>query len=153
MNRRHLLMTIPAIALAACSTTEAQVAQQVITDATTITNALLNVLPNVQGVPASTVTIVTADAQQAEALAATLSTTMTQVEGQAAVAQIQGYANDVIAAVKPYLAPGSQAANIVADIQLALPILLAAAQMVTTAAASPASAAAMGRLAALPKRG
>ena len=153
MNRRHLLMTIPAIVVAACSTTQAQVAQQVITDATTITNALLNILPNVQGVPASTVTIVTADAQQAEALAATLSTTMTQMEGQAVVSQIQGYANDVIAAVKPYLVPGSQAANIVADIQLALPILLAAAQMVTTAAASPASAAAMGRLRALPKRG
>ena len=158
MNRRQLLSTVPFLALAACAgqQTATQVAQTAITDAGLVANALVSVLPNLQGVPPDVSSLVATDAQKAIALAQSLNSTMTQASAQPIIQQIQTDATAVAAAVQPYVPPGSPAAMILADVQVLLPVLLLAGGLAAPAAPAIATpgrdvAAARARLAASPK--
>ena len=155
MNRRQLLSTVPFLALAACAgQTATQVAQTAITDAGLVANALVSVLPNLQGVPPDVSSLVATDAQKAVTMAQSLNSTMTQASAQPIIQQIQTDATAVAAAVQPYVPPGSPAAMILADVQILLPVLLLAVGLAAPAPAMPGSdvAAARTRLAASPKQ-
>jgi maltose-binding protein MalE len=154
ITRRTLAALLPGVALAACTTgqTNNQIAQTVLNDAVTIANSLLNVLPNLPNVPAAVAGSVAMYAQQAIAAAQSLSTSLTQTQAQPVIQQIQADVEAVASAVQPYLAGNAAASGIVTDIQLALPVLLSAVGLITGAAASPGSTAAMTRLRALPKK-
>jgi hypothetical protein len=155
ITRRTLAGTMLATtALAACTAgqTSAQITQTVLSDAITIANSVLNMLPNLPNLPPNVVATVTTYGQQAIAAAQSLSASMTQTQAQPIIQQIQADVLAVASAVQPYLAGNTAASNLLTDIQLALPVLLAAVGLLTGAAASPGSTAAMARLRALPKR-
>jgi len=156
ITRRSLsALLLSGSALAACSTTgqtTAQVVQAVLDGAVTVANGMLNVVPNLKGVPPATAAAITAAAQASMSLAQSLSTSMTQTAGQGVVQQIQADVEAVATAAQPYLANNPQAAAILTDVQLALPILLTAIGLLKGASVSPAQSAAMSRLKLLPKR-
>ena len=156
MNRRNLIALLTTTALAACAgQTAAQIAQTVVADAQLVANALSNVLPNLQGVPPDVSGAVAMYAQKATAAAQSLVTTMTQAAAQPIIQQIQTDANAVADQVRPYLKQGSQAAQIMADVQLLLPVLLLAVGLAAPSAATPGASpdTARARLAVLPTRG
>lgn len=155
MNRRHLLSIIPALAVTACAgQTAAQIGQTAALDAALIGTGLENFVSLSPNMPPGTLAKVTAYAQDVQKLATGLSASMTATQAQPVVQQIAADVTAVAQAVAGMVQPGSQAAGILADVQLVMPLLLLAVQITSPAAAVPGKAeAARTRLQALPSRG
>jgi flavin reductase (DIM6/NTAB) family NADH-FMN oxidoreductase RutF len=155
ITRRKLSVAIPAVigvgALAACAgKTAAQVTQEAVNDAEAIANGLSNFLQSAVGIPPNVVTTVTTYAKDAKTAADGLVAGMTQSAGQSIVNQISTDVSKTANAVQGLVQAGSVAANILSDIQLAMPILLTLLGLLGVGAAEN-SGAAMDRLKALPK--
>ena len=154
MNRRHLLTTIPLLAVAACANqTPAQIAATAVTDAQLIATGLQNFAAASGTAPATAAKIApyVADALK---LAGTLSASMAATQAQPIVQQIAADVTDVAQASAGLVPAGSPAAQILADVQFVMPLLQIAVGLAAPAGAAAGSAdAARARLAALPKSG
>ena len=155
LTRRALCGSASALviaALAACAgQTAAQITQTALNYASTIANGVASFITTAQGIPAATVATIITYAKDAANAAGSLSSSMTQTTAQPVVQQIGADVSNVAQAVQSYVQPNSTAANILADLQLAMPLLEAAVGIVTLAGAPLNAAAAMTRLQALPK--
>jgi hypothetical protein len=154
ITRRTLAVLLGATALSACAgQTAAQIGQQAATDAALIATGLENFLSMAQGVPPATAAKITVYAQDVQRLAASLSASMTASQAQPIVQQIAADVTAVAQAAAGLVPPGSQAAQILADVQLVMPLLQIVVGIVSPAAAAPGKAdAARARLQALPRR-
>lgn len=128
-SRRTLLKGATALAgvatLAACAgQTSAQLAQAAVTYAQDVANGLAAAVQAMVGLPAATVATITGYAKDAQQAAASLSTSLTQTAGQPIIQQIQGDVQAVQSDVESLLPAGSQAANILADVNAVLQVLL-----------------------------
>jgi hypothetical protein len=154
MNRRQLLSTVPMLAIAACAgQTAAQIGAQAVQDAALIATGLENFVSLAPNLPPGTLAKVTAAAQDVQRIAVSLSASMTASQALPLVQQIANDVSAVASAAGGLVPAGSQAAGILADVQLVMPLLEIVVGIVVPAAAAPGKAdAARAGLAALPKR-
>ena len=159
MNRRQLSYAAIAVAaaasLSACSgLTAAQVTEDMVTYGADIANGVATAVQEMTGLPATVVSAVTAAAQAASTAADSLSTALTITAGQPIAQQIAADVNAVVTDVSG-LNIGTQAQNILNDVNMALqvflPLFAAAGGLFAAPAPNPAGAAALKRLHALPR--
>jgi hypothetical protein len=136
LTRRHLLAsTVLMVPVAGCAgLTAAQIASDAVTYGPDIANALLTVVGMVTTVPANVAT----DVQTAETVASQIVAGMTQTAAAPLVTQIGNALTDAASALTsgptPIVKPGSTAATILADAQLAMPLLQIAVGLLTAGA-------------------